>query len=252
MNIIIIGSGNAASVLGRKFKKAGHQISQVISRNESEASALAYEWDTTSTNYMSLLNKEADVYIVAVPDDAIDEVVAGLKLPGKVIAHTAGSVDKEILKNVSQHYGVFYPLQTLRKEANHLPETPIFFEGSDDKANKVLEQLAHSISVEQVVRADSFERLKIHVAAVIVNNFTNHLYTLAENYCQKEGLDFKQLLPLIEETALRLKNSSPSQSQTGPAARHDQETIEKHIALLANHPQIQKIYVMLTESISRI
>ena len=124
MEIVIIGSGNVAAVLGRKFKAAGHNILQVISRNASAASALAYEWDTESANYISLINKMADVYIIAVSDDAIDNVVTDLRLPGKVVAHTAASVSKEILKNVTAHYGVFYPLQSLRKDMTILPEIP--------------------------------------------------------------------------------------------------------------------------------
>jgi len=108
MDIVIIGSGNVAAVLGRKFKAARHQILQVASRNASEASRLAYEWDTESTNYLIMINKKADIYIIAVPDDAITEIISELKLPAnKVVAHTAASVSKEVLKNVSEHYGVF-------------------------------------------------------------------------------------------------------------------------------------------------
>jgi predicted short-subunit dehydrogenase-like oxidoreductase (DUF2520 family) len=100
-----------------------------------------------------------------------------------------------------------------------------------------------------VIVADDKERLKLHVAAVIVSNFSNHLYKLAEDYCKKEGLDFKQLLPLIEETAQRLKTISPSNSQTGPAIRHDRATIEQHLNLLEKYPQLKKIYEVMTQSI---
>jgi predicted short-subunit dehydrogenase-like oxidoreductase (DUF2520 family) len=252
MDIVIIGSGNAATVLGRKFKAAGHAILQIYSRNASAASKLAYEWDTESTNYKSLINKNAAVYIIAVDDDAINDVADNLKLPGKVVAHTAASVPKEILQHVTQHYGVFYPLQTLRQEMIHLPEVPVFFDGNDDIARKKLEALAHSIADEKVVQAGDDERLKLHVAAVVVSNFTNHLYVLAEEYCKKEGLDFKQLLPLIEETALRIKDVSPAAAQTGPALRHDKETIQKHIALLNDHPRLKNVYILMTESIGQI
>jgi predicted short-subunit dehydrogenase-like oxidoreductase (DUF2520 family) len=251
MEIVIIGSGNVASVLGRKFKAAGHHILQVVSRNASAASALAYEWDTKSANYMSLVNKHADVYIIAVTDHSIAHVISELKLPGKVVAHTAGSVNKDVLKKVTDHYGVFYPLQSLRKETTTVPAIPIFFEGSDDKANKVLQSLALSISPEQVTKAGADDRIKLHVAAVIVNNFTNYLYALAEDYCKKEGIDFQQLIPLIEETAQRLKTTSPSITMTGPAARHDQETIQKHLALLESYPKLKEIYKMLSESIEK-
>jgi predicted short-subunit dehydrogenase-like oxidoreductase (DUF2520 family) len=249
MNIVIIGSGNVAAVLGRKLKAAGHNIMQIMSRNASAASVLAYEWDTESANYMSLLNKTADVYLIAVSDDAISDIATGLHLPGKVVAHTAASVPKEAIKNITQHYGVFYPLQSLRKEMNDLPDIPVFYDGSDAVAKQKLEQLANSISSQPAVIAGDEQRLKLHVAAVIVNNFVNHLYTLAEEYCKKEGIDFRQLLPLIEETASRIKEVLPNEVQTGPAIRHDKETIQKHLELLKDHPQLKNLYVILTESI---
>lgn len=251
MDIVIIGSGNVAAVLGRKFKAAGHNIVQIYSRNAAAATELAYEWDTESTNYKILINKNADIYIIAVSDDAIEDVIVDIRLSGKVVAHTAASVPKEVLKPVTEHYGVFYPLQSLRKEMVSLPEVPIFFDGIDSITKQKLEALAHSISDEQVVHGNDNDRLKLHVAAVVVSNFTNHLYSLAEEYCRKEGLDFKQLLPLIEETANRLKDSSAKQVQTGPALRHDSETIHKHLDLLKSHPQLKNIYVLLTESIQQ-
>jgi predicted short-subunit dehydrogenase-like oxidoreductase (DUF2520 family) len=252
MDIVIIGSGNVAAVLGRKFKAAGHHILQIAGRNAKAASALAYEWNTVSTNYLSAINQNAEVYIIAVTDDAIAEVIRELKLPGKVVAHTAASVPMEILKKVTGHFGVFYPLQSLSKDMKSLPDVPIFYDGSDDIAKRKLESLAHSISKDKVAEAGGDERLKLHVAAVVVNNFVNHLYVLAEDYCRKEGLDFKQLLPLIEETALKIKDSSPKQAQTGPALRHDSETIHKHLELLKNHPQLKNIYLLLTESIQQM
>lgn len=251
MDIVIIGSGNVAAVLGRKFKAVGHNILQIYSRNAPAASQLAYEWDSESANYKTVINKNADVYLIAVTDSAIGDVVDELRLPGRVVAHTAASVPKEVLKTVTNHYGVFYPLQSLRKDMMVLPEIPIFFDGSDAKTKQILEQLAHSIAGEKVMNAGDDARLKLHIAAVVVSNFVNHLYALAEDYCRKEGLDFKQLLPLIEETALRLKSSSPKLSQTGPALRHDSETIHKHLELLKEHPRLKNLYVLLTESIQQ-
>jgi predicted short-subunit dehydrogenase-like oxidoreductase (DUF2520 family) len=251
MDIVIIGSGNAAAVLGRKFKAAGHQIVQILSRNAGTASALAYEWDTESANYLTLINRHADVYIVAIPDSAVSGLAIDLRLPGKVVAHTAGAVSMDVLKPVSEHYGVFYPLQSLREQIPALPEIPIFFEGSDDFSRKTLESLARSISPDRISPSDPEQRLRMHVAAVFVNNFTNHLYALAEDYCKKEGLDFTQLLPLIVETATRVREISPSQLQTGPASRNDRETLHRHLDLLKNYPHLKSIYVLLTESIQQ-
>jgi predicted short-subunit dehydrogenase-like oxidoreductase (DUF2520 family) len=249
MKIVIIGSGNVAAVLGRKFKAAGHEILQVLSRNAKAASELAYEWDTESANYISLLNPTAEVYILAVNDDSIEKVAAEIKLPGKVVAHTAASVSKDVLKNVTAHYGVFYPLQSLRREMTAIPSIPLFVEGIDDKTKTVLNQLAESISPGDVTVVKEGEREKLHVAAVFVNNFTNHLYALVEDYCKKEGLNFKELLPLIEETVHRLRTTLPSASQTGPAIRHDDETIKKHVLLLEKYPQLQELYGFFTYSI---
>jgi len=248
MQIVIIGTGNTAAVLGRKLKAAGHDIVQVFGRDTSAASQLAYELDTESTNYWNIVYKNADIYILAVSDIAIEEVLKELQLPGKTIVHTAASVSKDVLKDSARHFGVFYPLQSLKKEMGHLPDIPIIIDASDKATLHELENLASSIS-DKVIEAGDGERLKLHLAAVICNNFVNHLYALAESYCKKEGIDFKLLHPLIEETAARLKEIPPSQSQTGPALRNDRTTIEKHLQLLNNHPQLKKIYEVLTESI---
>lgn len=249
MNIVIIGTGNAATVLGRKFKQAGHRIVQVFGRDASAASRLAYQLDTESTNYWSVIRKDADIYLIAVADDAISDVAKHVHVPGKVVAHTAASIKKEVLKSMSHHYGVFYPLQSLRKDRAELPEVPLFIDASDDTARNKLEQLAESISKGQVIEAGENERLKMHIAAIFVSNFVNHLYTLAEDYCEEEGIDFQQLRPLIEETAQRIKTISPSKAQTGPAIRRDEATIKQHLLSLEKYPKLKAVYEMMTKSI---
>ncbi|MFT4095013.1 MAG: DUF2520 domain-containing protein [Niabella sp.] len=249
MNIVIIGSGNVAAVLGRKFVAADHTIVQVLSRNAAAASQLAYEWNTESANYTSLINKNADVYIIAVADIAIKSVVDDLQLQHKVVAHTAGAVNIDILKKVTDDYGVFYPLQSLRKEQERLPEIPVYIEAASEKAEKVLSELARSVYPVNALTANFDKRTKLHVAAVLVNNFTNHIFYLTEQYCKREGIDFEALLPLIENTFYRLREASPSVMQTGPAARGDMDTIEKHIAILENDPPLLNLYKFLTESI---
>ncbi|MCC7401706.1 MAG: DUF2520 domain-containing protein [Chitinophagaceae bacterium] len=252
MDIIIIGTGNASAVLGRKLKNAGHHIVQIFGRNASAASKLAYELGTESTSYWSVIKKDADLYLVAVSDEAIPDVARHLHVPGKIVVHTAASVSKDVLKKTSHHYGVFYPLQSLRKERKGNPVIPIFVDASDEKTKKILENLAHSVSGEQVSLANDDTRIKLHIAAVVAGNFTNFLYAVVEDYCNKENLDFKQLIPLIEETAERVKTVSPRQSQTGPAVRHDTETIQKHLDLLKGHPQLKKLYAFMTEAIQSL
>ena len=248
MDIVIIGTGNTATVLGKKLKAAGHTILQVYGRDTSDASNLAYELDTESTNYWNIVNRNADIYIIAVSDIAIGEVLKELRLPDKTIVHTAASVSKDVLKDASARFGVFYPLQTLRKETAYLPDIPIIIDASDAATLHELDELAHSIST-QVVEAGDEQRQKLHLAAVFCNNFVNHLYALAESYCNSEGLDFELMLPLIRETASRVETLLPSQSQTGPAVRNDAITIERHLQLLHDYPHLRKIYELFTESI---
>ncbi len=248
MEIIIIGTGNTATVLGRKLKAAGHSILQVYGRNAAAASELAYELESESTNYWSVVNRDADIYILAVSDIAIEEMVKELRLPEKTIVHTAASVSKNILKGSTSHFGVFYPLQSLKKENRHSPEIPIIIDASDETTLHLLENLASTISTT-VAEANDAQRLKLHLAAVFCNNFVNHLYALMEDYCHKENLDFNLLIPLIQETALRLATISPSSSQTGPATRADQTTIDKHLALLTSHQHLKELYEMMTKSI---
>jgi len=250
MEIVIIGTGNTATILGRKLKAAGHAIVQIYGRNASAASALAYELETESTAYWSVVNRQADLYILAVSDIAIEEIIRELQLPKKTVVHTAASVSKEVLQPATTHYGVLYPLQSLKKNSTHLPEIPVIIDASDAETLQQLTSLAGSIS-DQVIIAGDAERLKLHLAAVFCNNFVNHLFTLMQQYCVAEGLDFNLLKPLIRETAERIETMTPAEAQTGPAIRHDLTTINRHVALLQNYPQLKKIYELFTQSIQQ-
>ncbi|MFT3902006.1 MAG: F420-dependent NADP oxidoreductase [Niabella sp.] len=249
MRIVIIGSGNVAAILGRKLVRAGHKIVQVLSRNASAASELAYEWDTESANYTSLLNHQADVYIIAVADKAIEEIAKDIHLPGKVVVHTAASVPMDVLAGVTEHYGVLYPLQSIIKGQEVLPEIPFYTVAADDYTSNVLDKLAGSISSGPVYHADDDKRKKLHVAAVMVNNFINYILTLTEEYCKKEHLEFEALLPLLQNTITRLQDYSPADMQTGPAVRRDMATIAVHQEILQKHPRLLEVYNFMTNQI---
>ena len=250
MEIVIIGTGNTAYILGRKLIAAGHEVVQVYGRNAKAASDLAYELNTESTNYWSVVNRSAHLYLLAVSDIALEEIVKELQLPSGTVVHTAASVSKDVLQGSAPHYGVFYPLQSLKKDLRHLPDTPIIIDASDGVTLELLTALGSSIS-ETVVPAAETDRMKLHLAAVFCNNFVNHLYTLAEDFCRREGIEFRLLIPLIKETAQRLEELPPAEAQTGPAIRNDLATIKRHEELLLPYPELAKIYDLLTESIQK-
>jgi len=248
MDIVIIGTGNAATVLGRQFRLAGHTILQVMGRQPEVTRSLAAELGADHCNSWNAINREAGFYLIAVSDNALPAIQQKLRLPGRLVAHTAGSVSKDVLKDVSDQYGVLYPLQSLRREIAVVPEIPFLVDGNDDSTKEKLRAIAATLSAN-VSEAGDLQRLQLHLAAVVVNNFTNHLYALAEDYCRQNGLPFHYLLPLIKETANRMEQFSPRQVQTGPAVRNDTITIGRHLDLLKDNAQLKAVYTLLTESI---
>lgn len=251
MRAVIIGSGNVATVLGKKFIQSGHEIVEVCGRNHAAVQELAAGLNVPYTTDFSCINPNADLFVMAVADDAIASVAEQLPLDKKLVVHTAGSVSMEVLKNCSRNYGILYPLQSLRKEIHDLPDIPFLVDGNTPDDLAVISEFASTLS--PIVRqAGDEQRLKIHLAAVVVSNFTNHLYTLADEYCRAEKLDFQILHPLIYAIAERIRHFEPASVQTGPAVRHDEKTIRKHLELLKDHPQLRAFYELFTSSIEKM
>jgi predicted short-subunit dehydrogenase-like oxidoreductase (DUF2520 family) len=248
MKIVFIGSGNVATVLARMCVQHGHEILQVLSRNLLHAQTIAQEVGATHDVYTGNINTSADIYIVSINDTALFNLSKYFSLGNKLVVHTAGSVNKDVLQNISTNYGVLYPFQSLRKEMDYIPEIPFMIDGNTPEALNDILSFAKTLTSLVHPTSDD-ERSRLHVAAVAVNNFTNHLYMLAEDYCKKENLDFSLLHPLIIETANRVKHESPKNMQTGPALRNDTVTLDKHLRLLANHPKLKYLYLKFTDSI---
>lgn len=248
MQIVIIGSGNVATVLGRLSKQKGHTILQVISRTEENAKVLANELGCDHANFNGITNMNADLYLVAISDGVLFELNKSFKLGDKLIVHTAGSVSKDVLEGISTNFGILYPFQSLRKETAELPTIPILVDGNDEASIATLESFAQTLS-DNVKRTTDDERIKLHVSGVFVSNFTNHLYALAKDFCDKENIDFSLLYPLIVETAARAIKYAPEEVQTGPALRKDVFTLDKHLKVLASHPTLKYIYLKITDSI---
>lgn len=249
MKIGIIGSGNVATVLGKIIQTKGHEIVQVLSRNIDNAKALAEKLNCDFGSIKNTSFKDADIYLLTVIDTALYHLDQEVQLGDKLVVHTAGSVSKNVLKNISTNYGVLYPLQSLTKEiSGDALKIPLLIDGSSDEVTNYIRQFANSLS-EKVVIAGDEDRMAYHVAAVLVNNFTNHLFTMADNFCDKEGIDFKELFPLIDTTIKKLKQNSPMKNQTGPAVREDIYTLGKHLQILSAYPDIKYLYLKLSESI---
>ncbi len=248
MKITIIGSGNTAFVLGRLAKLHGHSFVEVIARNEETGRELAKELGCSYKQINKAKLEPADLCLIALSDSAIQSALANMSVNNNLLVHTAGAIKKEILALNTNNYGLIYPLQSLKKEIDYTPHIPLLIEASNPQTLHIIKTFAQSISNE-VLEISYDKRLRLHLAATIVNNFVNHLYIAAEKYCKDEDVDFNLLKPLIAETAERIKTYSPATVQTGPAYRHDVITLDKHLLLLPNYKKLRTLYMSMTDAI---
>ncbi len=245
--VTIIGTGNVSYHLQRAFSKAaGVCLESVISARDMERLALLREKTTNQKG--SIESTQSRVYLIAVSDGAIAEVAQRLKGVDGIIAHTSGNTPLAVLPEDSRR-GVFYPLQTFSKNSViSFKKVPLCIEAGRKHDLKVLKELARQIS-GTVRTLNSEERKILHLAAVFVNNFTNHLYQVGAEICTENKVSFDLLRPLIKETAKKIESLAPFAAQTGPASRNDQQTIENHLGLLKNQHH-KDIYKILTQSIA--
>lgn len=248
MIVTIIGTGNVATVFSKLIFSKGHTILQVFGRTISVAQNIAESVNAEAINDLASLNNDADIYLITVADKAIELICNELKLHDKLIVHTAGSVEKNVLKNASTNYGVLYPIQSIRKDMSLETTIPFLINANNFDTLNQLEKFAKSIS-NDVTIGDDKQRLNLHIAAVFANNFVNYMYVQSALICEENNLDFKLLQPLIEATAMRLRTNHPKDVFTGPAKRKDIETIEKHQQALATQPKLLALYNAITKMI---
>lgn len=231
MRVVLIGRGRLATNLLPALQQAGHEVSSINSRT------------------LENLPEEADVFIIAVKDSALQEVIsrATKGREQQLFVHTAGSMPMSLFEGYTNRFGVFYPMQTFSKERLvSFADIPVFIEGD----NAVLRPLAESIT-HSVYELSSADRKYLHLSAVFACNFVNHCYALSAELLEKHGIPFSVMLPLIDETALKVHQLHPLEAQTGPAVRYDENVIRMQSSMLADSPLLQEIYNLLSVSIHR-
>lgn len=247
MKIVIIGSGNVAYHLSKAFCEKGIEISQIFARNPTSLQAIAEELNipSSSTNLA-----EADLYIIAVSDDAVHKVSKLITNENALVAHTSGSLPKEILSG-SFRKASFYPLQTFSKTKGlNYDEIPFFIEAENLADENLLQLLAEKISHNVMV--SNYEKRKyIHLTAVFSCNFVNHLFARAKEISDSQDIPFHYFLPLIDETVKKIHTMEPKNAQTGPAVRNDQSILQRHEELIHDEEQL-KIYKTINESIKKM
>lgn len=247
MKTVIIGSGNVAYHLAKAFTQNNIKVHQIFGRNEIELSKISNEFDIPYSNENL---EEAELYIIAVSDSAVENISELINNENALVAHTSGSLPKEILKG-NYRKASFYPLQTFSKTKNlDYSKIPFFIEAEDQIDEKSLFELATIISDN--VEVSTYEKRKyIHLTAVFACNFVNHLFARAKEISDSQDLDFNYFLPLINETVEKIHHLDPKLAQTGPAARGDERVLKLHEELIKNEEQLN-IYKTLNESIKKM
>lgn len=251
--VVLIGAGNVGYHLGRRLHDKGVRIAQVFSRDLRKAQDLALVVGSEATDQLqAVLSLDTGLYLIAVKDDAIEEVAGQLQpLVGAqcLIAHTSGTVSSTVLQPYFARSGVFYPLQTFsRDRVPDFSQIPFCVYAADEEVQEKLLALAHVLS-DKVYPISDQERQVLHVAAVFVNNFSNYLFGIGHQLLSAEGLSFDLLRPLILETAAKVMEHDPDKVQTGPAKRGDQLTILSHLRYLQQYPEYQNLYRLISYAI---
>jgi predicted short-subunit dehydrogenase-like oxidoreductase (DUF2520 family) len=252
LKIAIIGTGNVAWHLARIIENSGNVITDIYNRDLNKAQHFSMDFfNATATDSLDFTKSKAQIFLLAVSDDAIESVASAVTLDrDAILAHTSGFVGLSALGYAqTKHIGVFYPLQTFsRGKSINFEEVPIGIEGDDSFTEELLLKLGSGIS-PKAQRMDSRARKNLHLAAVFACNFTNHMLTISREILKNKGLDFELLSPLIEETVSKSLSLGPENSQTGPAKRGDLETLDKHYEALSESEDIAEIYRIVSQNI---
>ena len=227
LKVSILGAGNVATHLFKAFNESTNiTVNQWFNRNIKAINA--YKSVVDVCDDLNQL-KPADIYILAVNDDAIAKLSEDLPFEDRLVAHTSGSVNIHDLDRKNRR-AVFYPLQTFSKDVEmRFQDVPFCLETLVKSDLIILKELADGIG-SPYYKISTEQRQTLHLAAVFINNFTNQMYRIAHEISDAKHINFDILKPLIIETAKKVQTVSPYMAQTGPAKRNDKKTINaEHI-----------------------
>ncbi|MDR1182262.1 MAG: DUF2520 domain-containing protein [Bacteroidales bacterium] len=249
ISISIIGSGNVAWHVARRLFACGYSISCVFSRNISNAALLAEQVNAKATHTLTSI-PTSDLYIFAIKDDAYQEIISNFPQTQAICVHTSGSLEMDILGKLSDNYGVLYPFQSFSKDKLiAFEKVPLCVEASNEQTESFLMKIAGVIS-PIIYLLSTEQRAYLHLAGVFASNFSNALYVIAQQILQQRNMDFKMILPLINETAEKVNNLSPTEAQTGPAVRNDARIMSKHIEMIKS-TDWSEIYQLISKIIQK-
>lgn len=228
-SVCILGTGNVAWHYEQRFKEKGFSCVKISARNDVSCCI------------------DADLVIIAVKDEAIEEVANKLKGMKGILVHTSGFMSTDCLAVATENYGSLYPLQSLKKnKETDFDKVTLCTYGNNDEVRELLQGIAKELTSKTYELSDN-QRKSLHIAAVFCNNFPNHLFGIAKAILDKEDISFEILFPLIDMTVEKAKHFNPFDVQTGPAIRNEKRIMQQHKAMLGKDES--EIYELLSEKI---
>lgn len=252
MTYALIGTGNMAWLIASRMLAAGHTCVGVWGRSPAATEELCQAFHLPKLASTSDLNDGPDAVIIAVSDAAIADVAKQLSLRHSTLIHTGGSISLRVLDGYSLNIGVMWPVYSIRKAS--LPTHrafPALIEGNSNQALETVREVARAIC-DTAYEVSSEQRAWLHLAAVIGNNFVNHLLGIVADISAAQNIPIAILQPLIEQTVNDLRTRHPTETQTGPAKRGDMITMRRHLEMLEAHPEWQEVYKALSASITSL
>lgn len=252
MNVSFIGSGNVATHLALALYRRGDVIDQVYSPNPAHAALLAGRVEAEAVGSLQLMRRDADVYILAIPDNALYDVVLDFRTDDALVLHTSGTTAMEVLKDTSTRYGVLWsPQSFVRDAAVEYDELPFCIEGNTPRVCNDIAAFIGRVSTH-VFRTTQEQRQWLHLSAVFVNNFQNGLTAIAQKLCREHEVPFEVLHPIMLTTTQRAFFGDVRYQLTGPAVRNDSRTLATHRRMLGDDKELLAVYDMMSEILKHI
>ncbi|MDR2835572.1 MAG: DUF2520 domain-containing protein [Bacteroidales bacterium] len=251
IKIAIIGAGNVASHFVEKIKNTDIQILQICNRHINKAKKLANIVNAEAIDNFEQILPNADIYFFMLSDSGIVEIIDKIKSQKGIFVHTSGTLSKDIFKNHTNNYGVFYPFQTFsEKDKLNFNDLPILLDTSNKYTSEILEKFAQNLKCK-VYNIDEKQRQIIHLSGIFASNFANHCVFLGEQILKNENIDIDIIQPLLKQSFNKIFSIGAKKAQTGPAYRNDEIIIEKHLKMLENNRNLSEIYKILSKSIQK-
>lgn len=258
----VIGAGRLGAALTGALVAHGYRDVALAGRDAARLDAVATALDVPTSPITSLVERSALVFL-AVPDGTIE--VLGDTLTwhaGQGVVHSSGARGLDALRGAvarGAHTGCLHPLQTFPTTA--VPgraACAALFDGvtCGVEAAAPLDGLLAAIVGDlgaRTVRLEGVDRALYHAAAVLVSNDVVALMAAATRVWASAGLDIAgaqaALAPLLIAAATNAARSPLVEALTGPIARGDASTVERHLRALANEPGLRDVYRSLAREL---